>query len=459
MALDTFWVLGNDQKEVSSTLAHEYFHLIQSSYDRKKTCMDYFKIDEGTATYIKDYVYPKYNREHDWFEFFENGRTQLKEGMYGTWTFFKYLVEMHGSDIIRSIYVAMQEKGALDAIDSVILGGFKKQWPSYSVYEWNQDPLADGFFAWDDFKFVPGRGAQVKNQHMTPIPVENVYLDTNGTYRKEMDLDLKPLTRDFYAFEMKEPDVRSIAVENPGMMANSRVAVRALVRKRGQTKFDDVEWKENLRHEYQFCLDKKDEDIDLIVIVIANYRHQSDAPTFKMKPSFKATNQACHEMTGYLKTVYNSPEGDQEKLRVEASATGVVFKENGRVKNGMFRNNYSVTAGTIMYSHHGVIDDCVGTKSGVMQVKNGMNYSLTATPYNVPPEAWGQYDISIDMEDNIYTVNYACPPPKRSFTRNHFLVLSTGSEIQSHDGFATFKGTSYSNGWKSEWSFKPQKEN
>lgn len=244
MAFNLSWGKTATAKQIASTLSHEYFHVLQYTYHRKKSCSDYQKMDEGTATYLKQYVYPKYNDEHDWFQFVEDGSVSLITAAYESWIFYYWLVEMQGKHIMPRLYTTMEQMGGMDSVNAVLDGGFKKQWVEYLNYEWNQEPLQDGFKFWDNFTPVPGRG-QIQNRHLPPIPVENVDLDENGQYRKVMDLNLKPLTRDYYAFKMRDRNIRSIAIENPVFWQARKVRTKVMVLKKGATSFEELLWEDN----------------------------------------------------------------------------------------------------------------------------------------------------------------------------------------------------------------------
>jgi|GEM_PF-5007751 len=461
MAVNLSWAKTAPDKKFVSTMAHEYFHTIQMSYNRKASCPDYDKMDEGTATYIKHHVYPKYNDEHDWFFWSEDGRWSFLDVNYATWPFYYFLAEMQGAASMAQLYQTMESKPAVESLNAVLSGGFKKQWLEYAVYEWNQEPLMDGFKQWDNYTAKPGRGELDANQHMPPIEIEKVVLDANGQFRKDMEMELKPLTRDFYAFDVSSAGIRSIAIENPVFWNGSKVKVKALVRKRGESQFDEILWEDVNLHEYHYCLDKKDEDIDLVVLVIGNFQYLRSGTKYRMTPAFKVTNQGCFGFKGHITNRWNVRErGMTHDLTVQA--TDVIFKHGSHSDDGIFKNQFYLESAKVTYNYTGNLEGCKGSGSGSFTPKTGKNETTMAlAAYNVAPEAWGQYGLGIRFEEPSFDVTYVCPPPKKSFTSKVIGISSNtlSAKIPHHGGNTKLEGSgSGQGGWTVDWSFDPIRE-
>jgi len=460
MAVNFAWAKTADAKKVASTLAHEYFHTIQNTYNRKAACREYDKIDEGTATYIKHHIYPKYNDEHDWWEFSENGSMSLINEDYETWPFYYFMVEMNGSFSMPKLYEMMGSQRPMDAVDKVLSGGFKKQWLEYAVYEWNQEPLQDGFRQWDNYNIIPGRGTMDASGHLPPIKIEKVTLDANGQYRNDMEMHLKPLTRDFYAYDLSNANIHSISIENPIFWNGRKIKAKALVRKKGQSKFEEILWEDSQVGEYHYCLDKKDENIDLIVLVMGNFQHQSTATVYHGKPAFKVTNLGCYGYKGTLKTIWDFNESERVS-HLETTATDFEVRENGMSDDQVFRNQFYAVGGKVSYNYSGSIGPCIGTKSGMLELETGKDFiGLGLAAYNVAPEAWGDYNFSVALKEPFITVTYVCPAPKPPIVGVVAVALDTSvsGKFPKHQGTSHLKGESSGNGWTTIWDFSPVKE-
>ncbi len=463
MAVNLNWAINASDDRLASTLAHEYFHVIQNTYSRVDSCQGVFKIDEATATYIKHYVYPNYNHEHEWYEFIEQPLVSFLDTSYAAWTFFLFLEQMQGEERLVKFYEMMSSQKVFDALNSVLNGGFKKQWLENAVYEWNQDPLADGFKQWDKISWTPGRGTpNASSGRMPPIKIEKVSLNPKGQYRYEMQMKLKPLTRDFYAFDVTDTNIRSIAIENPTILNARRVQTKALVRKKGESKFTEYLWDDNRRHEYQWCLDKKDEEIELVVIVVANYQHDEKARPYELTPSFKVTNQGCHEFEAKMKARWYSQKQDHT-YEMDVESFGLIFRENGRGKEGLFKNQFYSTAGQVSYNFRGREGNCRGSAFGIKTlIHSPRAVAGGLASYNVDPEAWGFYSFGAIFEDPTFNVTYFCPPPDPSYTRQHIVALSTdlaGPQVHSGEAIFKEKKTSQDGEWEVSWEIAPKKEN
>lgn len=134
----------NDFRNV---VTHEYFHTYQYSYDLAEDCRAR-GLDEGTATWVTDHVYPS-----DDFEGFGPYLAEhvLEYGLsahsYENWPFWKYLADTYGSTTIRQIWEGMASEPAWD-----VVGGLGEGLPTdlagFSRYYWNRQPFPD--FALDE---------------------------------------------------------------------------------------------------------------------------------------------------------------------------------------------------------------------------------------------------------------------------------------------------------------------
>ncbi len=461
MAFNFNWAKSATEEKFASTLAHEYFHIVQHSYDRKGDCLEYYDLDEGVATWIKHYVFPDYNDEHVWFSFSENGRQSLMNGAYETWPFYFFMTNYNGDSIIAKMYELQANELSIESINKALPGGFKEQWPIYALYEWNQDPLQDSFKDWDKYYVKPGRGAANTGEHLPPIEIEKVTLDTNGQFSRVMDFELKPLTRDFYAFDLSDNEIRSISIDNPVFYNAKKVTVKALVRKKGQSQFEELTWTDSKRDEYEYCLDNKEEQIDMVVLVVANYLHKVDAPTYRNTSVFKVSNQGCHKIGGTIKShVWVKEVAKVYDMKVEA--TQLVFKADPRLPSGGFNGHFHLESGVVSYSFEGTSDGCDAKESGNAIVKTGIGpIALGIYPYNVAPQAWGTYSVSVPLQESFIIAHYVCPPPKKSFDVSIPIVLNSGftnGKEHRHDGFDHWKDMWETPILRVEWDLFPIRE-
>lgn len=454
MAVDTGFALSATPERLASTVAHEYFHVIQNTYPRKADCVSYHHVDEGTATYFKDYVFPNYNHEHEFYEFFEKGTKSLIGSSYDTWYFYYFMTRVQGTSVIPKLHELRANETSYDSIEKALDGGFKEQWPDFAVYNWNQDPLQDGFKQWDKITYVPKRPTAIGGTTFSPIKVEEVELNLEGQYSYDMSMILPPLTRDYFAFDVRNEEIHSVAIDNPVIMNAKKVKVKVLIRKRGHFDYEEVTWEDSKRHEYQFCLDNKEEAIDQIVIVVANYNYKPNSPTYRMQATFKASNQGCHRFNGKMTGNYEYRNGKEHHV-AEIVATDLVYKESGRNEEGSHKGHFHLESANVSYTYSGLIDECRGTAAGHLTPDlSSSTIALGLYPYNVAPEAWGDYVISVPLLPPSFMVHYVCPPPRPSFSAPFTVGLANGKRA-NHGGFNHLKDSSDIAGWKVSWDVKP----
>jgi hypothetical protein len=150
------------RKDGLDTVVHELMHLFQFKFQRKCDNTDYKWWEEATAEWTKDYfqrTYPdvyRLNPEHDFAPYFLSDTRQPLETTngqnreYGAYLFPFFLAQRFSPQLIRDIWDTMHNKDSLDAIDSVIIGGFKEQWLEFVRLNWNKGPVKE-YQNWDQF--------------------------------------------------------------------------------------------------------------------------------------------------------------------------------------------------------------------------------------------------------------------------------------------------------------------
>lgn len=456
MAVDLGFARNAPVDRVMTTLAHEYFHTIQNSYNRKADCHSYDNSDEGTATYIKHHLFNKLNHEHEWFEYFEDGLEPFAEAAYGTWPFYLFMVQEQGENVLRELYEKEELFPDIEAINNVLKGGWKEGWPLFALYNWNQDPLQDSFVDWDKLTSLPGRGAVNTNGHKNPIKVEEVILGLDGTYRYNFQLDMKPLTRDFYAFDFSGQDIRSVSIDNPILFAAKKARAKVLIVKSNGQSVEELTWEDSKRHVYEYCLDNPDEKIEKIVIAITNYNHKPSAPNFRFGGAVKATNIGCFKYKGRARSQMYFASG-KNSYYLDVQATDMVLKDSGRNEEGLFKGHFHLEKATVTYTFHAESDGCVADARGNLTPDTGDKaIALGVYPYNVAPDASGSYAFALITKEKGFKVTYVCPPPMPSFVAE--IGADFSSSFTSHQGFDHFSGKETRGNFTNEWDLTPVRE-
>jgi len=142
--------------------AHEIFHAIQFSYAYAGPCSDYAAMDEATAVWAAEHVYPAEQFEWSgggigWASWFGHNTDRLHshsssfaEGGYGDWPLFASITNRHGVEAIPLLYEATETvESDLDAIEVVTPGGIDGYWPQFVRDLWDDHQEHNVWTKWD----------------------------------------------------------------------------------------------------------------------------------------------------------------------------------------------------------------------------------------------------------------------------------------------------------------------
>ncbi|HNX48858.1 MAG TPA: hypothetical protein PKL08_01730 [Thermoanaerobaculaceae bacterium] len=267
-------------------LTHELFHAFQFSYP-VPACLgtaDYRWWTEGSANWAVDYVFP-----HDQYE--QRSAPALlmhpdlpldywdDSHVYGSYLLPFFLAHtLSDKSFVNKAWEDCAGVSAVYALDSVIPGGFARQWPDFVLHNWNYGPV-DKYYEWDSLSYVPKEVVQPKA----------VVLDVANAKELEIDMDLQKLSASYTHYKFDDANVRSVAFWNGATYdleeqqqpfiggiwnpqdatpdAKKGVKVQALVKLRNQ----DWQVQNWTNTPYvTFCRDLTAERIDELVIIVSN---------------------------------------------------------------------------------------------------------------------------------------------------------------------------------------------
>ena len=286
--------IGLSAARMKSVLMHETMHLVQMAYPRKTSHVASYKMDEGVAKWSEDVWDAASQFEHEWYDFFRDGRLSLKTESYGTWTWYYFLTHELGNFIIDKIYLGMANSEPYKAMNDAIPGGFKQMWPGYTKKEWNHYPpeSENSFKTWDQFSDTP---RDEKKREIQPIEVK---IDpTVGDYVYENEVVLKSMTRKYIEFAFNDlTQIRSVSIGMTHFWAKDKVTLRAMVQYESGWKYEtwDSQYEDKL-----ICFDRKKERILNLVLIYSNYDYQSDEPA-GLAAKVSATNLPCNGFKGHV---------------------------------------------------------------------------------------------------------------------------------------------------------------
>ena len=195
-----------------AALAHNFMHSLQFTYELPGNRLYDKWLMESTAVWAEDFVYPEANTEQFYLAaFLDDPGVSLNDikaaHHYGAYLFPFYLSHVSTPDVVRSMWVMAESTDTvLEAVDTVIEGGFKQQWPEFARYNWNRPPQ-DDYSSWD----LIARGVTAPE-----IPVPG---PLDGFPAKDfvwtMPTDVRPLAAHYYHFVFPRDDVSSVTFYNP----------------------------------------------------------------------------------------------------------------------------------------------------------------------------------------------------------------------------------------------------
>ena len=97
---------------------------VPKGYTYHDECDDYRLLDEATATWAGNYVYPKDDIEHDYVQLISS-RHGLFDGYagYQDWTFFYSMTQHYGNALIPKLYANTESSDSMEAIDRTVGDG------------------------------------------------------------------------------------------------------------------------------------------------------------------------------------------------------------------------------------------------------------------------------------------------------------------------------------------------
>jgi hypothetical protein len=348
--------------ESNSTLAHEFMHVIQWTFETKHDCMypgEYAWLAEATATWAEDYVYPKANTERDFIGFFyDDGsssapRLNYKNNKheYGAYLFFFYLThKFDNNGIVRTVWDNTTSMKSLDAVDKAIPGGFKAVWGDFAVTNWIEQPKND-YQTWDGLIIKPS-GSSLKKEILKP-----------GEWKSTGVIDHLSIKYEWYTFsddsrlvtylngwnyDIKEEAINTymgVVPINDGtkqlkFIKNSEpmegIKVQAYFKVAGEAKWQLEDWTD--KPYVSFCRDAANEQLTDLVIITSDSMPPTDssigsiATSKDYPPRIEVSSAGCYQYKGTASMILTAT-GDGGTLVDEQVVQDVVFERTDEHPN------------------------------------------------------------------------------------------------------------------------------
>jgi len=356
-------------------LAHELTHaLLDLNFFTACNQGGKLWMHEATAHWAQHYVYPPANQGREQgaatyllhapdesLHKYERGNPRGHQ--YGAYLwFFRLAGQENNPGIVRAIWESAFDDTGLEAIDSVLRasgwGGFEDQWPKFALDNWNREAPYRKYRDWDN---LTHRALQYGFE---------ATLNGTGWQAVALRYDLPILSADYRRWDFtKDPDVRGILFANADAGNDPNASIQAIVKIKGQPWRAAEDWSRD--KEKFFCRDNAAEDVEELILVIANRGFRAGDPRIqdKGKVQLYYSAAACSDWTG--STTYRLERRSAQELHVvDAAGEGLRFHIDLTDNRGFWR----AIAGTVTarVTHTSPFEDgtCTQTASKSYDVKN-----------------------------------------------------------------------------------------
>ncbi len=361
--------LATKKKEWKSYIAHEFAHVLQFGMDRSASCKDYTWLDEATATWVMDHVEPTanfedggerkstplFNRAGRFYSnyLYNDHRVSIENSLresnpelngYGDYIFMQYLARTYSPDTIKQIFDATESQASVEAMASVLTskGGMKAVWPEFAKTLWNDDVgrLFDDWSRLDRYDF--GLAAIYSPTAMTAATVASTKLkalkiDQQGQPRASFVLldnaldfpgdyyEVQPRSMFYEHLKFTDATVHSVLLVNPVAILPNRDFMKVQAVKKIAGKWQAAEdWTADSTR--SLCLDKKDERVEELLIIVSNSEVNRGAEQpFRIPKIFpmrlSTSNVGCWRWEGTASTEKTYDDGN---LSGTSTGSGVV---------------------------------------------------------------------------------------------------------------------------------------
>lgn len=306
----------SSDSSLSGGMAHELMHAIQWSYKTLSNQDDYGWMREAMANWAIDHVYGKtVQTEQQYADCFtstpELSLDDPSEGHckkqrssvgrdYGAYLFFQFIARTVSASTVRDSLSATTRKAtSLEAVESVIPGGFRDQWWKFARTLWNQPPIdarQESFRQWDGL-------TETAKTSPDDFDIDG---DLRGAPEEKeplLDQELNNLSSRYYHFKFSDKDTRSILFYNgffDQIQAGKAITIVALWKDADGTWHEEGPDPQNPAQnwsQYKYvglCRDIKSQRASALTIIVANGEKE---PHGKVRasaaPYLKRSNVGC----------------------------------------------------------------------------------------------------------------------------------------------------------------------
>lgn len=384
------------QSNIRTVLAHEVMHLFQFGMKRAAACTDYIWIDEGTAQWAPDYVFPSDNREDGFHEpsipqrtgpyyvdYLKGGHRESieKANGYSTYIYFQFMARKYGAPAIKALFDAWIGHGSVNSLDvalKAVGSSMKDAWPEFGKALWNdvRDNVLTDLRGWDNYDYGM---ANIVSRDPRPLTAGRLTVDllqANGGKIAPRSLAYERL--------VFTDQVSPIFLINPlGSLPQAEHLKLTAVKKIGGQWREPEDWTADGTK--YFCRDRVSERIEELLLIVSNSDPDPNATPAVLPTDvpfmLSASNVGCWKWVGQATQQTISDDGNIRSTNT-ARAVDLVFEPPSDFAGGPML--LSVTAGSAngLLTLSSTLPPCNGSITGPTKTVAGAG-TVAAIGFNL----------------------------------------------------------------------------
>jgi hypothetical protein len=399
------WSLSEDM--LKSVVAHELFHIFQYYCMEEYEQTEAWWLQEATAVWAEDFVYPDLNMEHRFLNKFfrslsEKMMTIGKLKDYSSYMFFFFLSEWFGDDqFVPDIILSSRGLHVSEQIMNI--PDFPSIFAEYALANWNRYPWK----RYSDYGTFPNKSPYGPS-------LEKRILQQPEEHEEFLNMEAGGIQYIYYHLDSEQ--IKKVKFDFADIEWYGDLHGRALYKVGDQWSMRDFTDQSSL----VFCLDRPTEDVKAVVLIFSNADLMYPQ---EINYTVDTIGECPKAMPGITNIVYEIKQGDQHIKVTMESEDLVVYNEEKKAYVLTERNisyNFSsklredITADGSSFEFLSVEDTGSGSLYETYDVTNGpikFKIGTTSNPgyINIAPrrnnQTWVTYTKTITMKlpDNNYT--------------------------------------------------------
>lgn len=368
------------QKLLRTVLAHEVMHTHQFGMDRSAACSDYDWIDEATAQWAPDHVFPGDNEE-DGFEklgganalrtgklyvdYLKGGhRESIEQGNgYTRYIYFQFMARKYGAASIKALFDAWTSHGSVDSLEvalKAVGSSLRDAWPEFGKALWNdvRENVLTDLRGWDGYDYGKANVAPSN-------PIALAAGRATVTLLAEHGGSLRPRSLGYERLVFPD-EVSPVMLTNPlGALPQSRHLRLTAVKRIGGQWQPPEDWTGEITK--FFCRDKQAERVQELVLIVSNSDPDPNAAPVSLStmPPFElsVSNVGCWKWQGQATLQFIGDDGNVS-TDVTVRATDLVFDPPADFQGGPMMLTVASGMASGLFTTRSVVPPCTTTITG-----------------------------------------------------------------------------------------------